>query len=72
MLVTEVAPVGTVATTFGILSALGGAASIVFNYVAGPLIDHFGYSTMFIACACLHPLGAMILYRFYGRKRRTP
>ncbi len=72
VLVTEVAPVGTVATTFGILSALGGAASIVFNYVAGPLIDHFGYSTMFIACACLHPLGAMILYRFYGRKRRTP
>ncbi len=72
VLVTEVAPAGTVATTFGVLSALGGAASIVFNYVAGPLVDHFGYSVMFVACACLHPLGALILYRYYGRRPILP
>lgn len=68
VLVTEVAPAGTVATTFGVLSALGGAASITFNYIAGPLVDHFGYATMFIACAFLHPLGALIIYRAYSNR----
>jgi MFS transporter, ACS family, hexuronate transporter len=71
---TEVAPPGMVATAIATLSALGGATSVAFNYVAGPLIDLFGYATMFVACACLHPLGAWILQRFYGRPpiARTP
>ena len=72
VLVTEVAPPGTVATAFGALSALGGAAAISFNYIAGTLVDHFGYSTMFIICACLHPLGALILYRCYSRRATVP
>jgi ACS family hexuronate transporter-like MFS transporter len=68
VLVTEVAPPGTVATAFGALSALGGMSSIAFNYVAGSLVDHLGYSTMFVACACLYPLGVVILRHYYGRR----
>jgi ACS family hexuronate transporter-like MFS transporter len=70
VLVTEVAPAGTVATAFGALSALGGMSSIAFNYVAGPLVDHLGYGTMFVTCACLYPIGVLILYRYYGRHPR--
>jgi len=66
VLVTEVAPPGTVATAFGAMSALGGISSILFNYAAGWLVDHLGYGTMFIACACLYPLGVMILRHYYG------
>jgi len=67
VLVTEVAPSGSVATTLGVMSALGGATSIAFNYAAGPLVDRFGYDVLFIACALLHPAGALILRRCYGR-----
>ena len=42
VLATEVAPPGIVATDVATLSAFGGAASIVFNHVAGPMIDLFG------------------------------
>lgn len=65
VLVTELAPPGTIATTLGTMSALGGATSIIFNYAAGPLVDRFGYDAMFIICAFLHPIGAFILYYFY-------
>jgi MFS family permease len=66
VLVTEVAPPGTVATAFGAMSALGGLASILFNYAAGWLVDKLGYATMFVTCACLYPLGVMILHHYYG------
>lgn len=68
VLVTELAPPGTIATTLGTMSALGGATSIVFNYAAGPLVDAFDYDAMFIVCGCLHPVGAFILYHFYGAR----
>jgi ACS family hexuronate transporter-like MFS transporter len=72
VLVTELAPAGTIATTLGTMSALGGASSIVFNYAAGPLVDAFGYTAMFIVCSCLHPLGAFMLYTLYRVRPVVP
>jgi ACS family hexuronate transporter-like MFS transporter len=67
VMVGELAPPGTIATTIGVLSALSGVSSILFNQVAGTLIDHFGYTALFVAGACLHPLAAFVLWR--TRKR---
>lgn len=69
VLVTEVAPRNQVGTVYGILSALGGLCSFIFNYVAGPLVDHFGYGVMFVTCACLYPIGLLILRFHYGRAK---
>ncbi|HEY4417479.1 MAG TPA: MFS transporter [Verrucomicrobiae bacterium] len=66
VLVTEVAPAGMVATVYGMLSALGGASSFIFNSVAGSLVDHLGYGTVFIFCACLYPVGLWILRIHYA------
>lgn len=68
VLVTEVAPAGTVATAFGALSALGGLSSMVFNYLAGPLVDNLGYGIVFVLSACLYPIGVLILSRYYGQQ----
>jgi ACS family hexuronate transporter-like MFS transporter len=68
VMVGELAPPGTIATTIGILSALSGASSIAFNQVAGALIDHFGYTALFVGGACLHPLAALVLWRS-GRRQ---
>jgi ACS family hexuronate transporter-like MFS transporter len=62
-MVGELAPVGTIATTIGILSALSGISSILFNQVAGSLIDQFGYTSLLVAGACLHPLAALVLWK---------
>ena len=69
VLVTELAAKDKIATSLGVMSALGGVMSMLFNYAAGPLVDRFGYTALFVTCGCLHPLGALILYRSY---RRTP
>jgi ACS family hexuronate transporter-like MFS transporter len=63
VMVSELAPAGTIATTIGILSALSGCASIAFNQAAGFLVDAFGYTALFVAGACLHPIAAFILWR---------
>lgn len=63
VMVSELAPAGTVATSIGILSVLSGAASIIFNQTAGHLVAHFGYTSLFIGGALLHPLGAFILWK---------
>lgn len=63
VMVSELAPAGTIATTIGILSALSGVTSILFNQIAGTLVDQFGYTLLFVGGACLHPLAALILWR---------
>lgn len=63
VMVSELAPPGTVATTIGILSALSGVTSILFNQLAGSLVDQFGYTALFVGGACLHPLAALVLWR---------
>jgi len=63
VMVSELAPKGTIATTIGVLSALSGISSILFNQLAGSLVDHFGYTALFVGGACLHPLAGYILWR---------
>jgi ACS family hexuronate transporter-like MFS transporter len=54
-------PRHVLASAIGIMSALGGVTSIVFNAVVGPIIDRFGYDAPFWFGACLHPLAAGLL-----------
>jgi ACS family hexuronate transporter-like MFS transporter len=63
VMVSELAPAGTIATAIGILSALSGITSILFNQLAGSLVDQFGYTALFVGGACLHPLAALVLWR---------
>jgi len=66
VLATEVAPRDMVGTAYGALSALGGVSSFIFNYLAGPLVDHLGYAAVFVICACLYPVGVLVLRSHYG------
>lgn len=59
------APKIAIATAIGIMSALGGISSIIFNGFVGTIIDHFGYSVPIYVGALLHPLGAIILASYF-------
>jgi len=63
VMVSELAPAGTIATAIGVLSALSGITSILFNQMAGSLVDRFGYTALFVGGACLHPVAALVLWR---------
>ena len=62
-----------IATAIGIMSALGGVSSIIFNGFVGTIIDHFGYALPIYAGALLHPVGAIILAIFFvaGKNKLT-
>lgn len=63
LLVADVFPRHTAATIAGLLGAVGASGGLLLNLVAGPLIEHAGYITIFIGLACLHPLAALMLWR---------
>lgn len=63
VMISELAPAGSIATAVGTISALSGLTSMAFNQIAGPLVDQFGYTALFVVGACLHPLAAWILWR---------
>lgn len=63
------APRVAIATAIGVMSALGGVTSIIFNGFVGSIIDHFGYSMPIYAGATLHPLGALVLAAFFLRRK---
>jgi ACS family hexuronate transporter-like MFS transporter len=65
-------PRQALASSIGLMSALGGVTSILFNAVIGPVIDHFGYDVPFFVGACLHPLAAGILAWYFLRKPVAP
>lgn len=54
-------PRHSLASSIGIMSALGGVTSIAFNAGVGTIIDHFGYEVPFYVGACLHPVAAVLL-----------
>lgn len=66
--VADLVPRENVATAVGLLSAMGGATSALFNLGAGWMVTHAGYAPLFWAGALLHPLAAVVLWRAYGRK----
>jgi len=64
-------PRHSLASAIGIMSALGGITSILFNAVVGTIIDRFGYDVPFLVGACLHPIAAGFLawHFLIGAKR---
>jgi len=65
-------PRHSLASAIGLMSALGGATSIVFNAVVGSIIDRFGYDGPFWVGACLHPLAAGLLAWHFLRRAPAP
>lgn len=64
-------PRHSLASSIGIMSALGGVTSIAFNAVVGTIIDHFGYNAPFFVGACLHPLAAALLAWHFLRRPKS-
>lgn len=65
----ELVPNKAIATAIGLMSAIGGVSSIMFNGVVGSIIDKFGYSVPIYIGGLLHPLGAIILAIYFLKKR---
>lgn len=66
-------PRHSLASSIGIMSALGGVTSIAFNAVVGTIIDRFGYEVPFYVGACLHPVAAVLLgWHFFRAPRTAP
>lgn len=68
ILVADLVPRNSVATAVGLLSALGGVTSALFNLLAGPLVAQAGYVPPLLAGALLHPLAAVVVWRAYARR----
>jgi len=64
--VADLLPRENVATGVGLLSALGGATSALFNLGAGWMVTHAGYTPLLVLGAFLHPIAALVLWRAYG------
>lgn len=63
LLVADLMPAATVGASFGLVSACGGATSIVFNLAAGPLIDAMGHTFMLSLGCIMHPCAWLVLAR---------
>jgi ACS family hexuronate transporter-like MFS transporter len=68
--VADLLPRENVATGVGLLSAMGGATSALFNLCAGWVVAGLGYTPLLLIGGCLHPIAAVILWRAYGRAPR--
>jgi len=66
--VADLVPRSSVATGVGVLSAVGGATSALFNLGAGWLVGHFGYTPLLLVGGLMHPLAAIVIWRAYHRK----
>jgi len=57
------------ASALGILGAVGASTALLFNLCVGTIIEHFGYTVIFVFMAILHPISAIILNLVIGSKR---
>ncbi len=62
-LVADLFPASVNATAFGLIGAFGASTALLMNFVAGPIIERFGYGVVFASLAVLHPLAAFVLRR---------
>jgi ACS family hexuronate transporter-like MFS transporter len=69
-IITEVFPLGNVASVWGIAGAFGAIGAIVFNYFVGHVTEAIGVDRLFIVMAVLHPLAALIIH-FFLRDRKS-
>ncbi len=68
ILMTDLFPKHSVGTAVGLVNAVGTAGAALFNAAAGPVIDHYGYTPVFLTLACVHPAAALIVQYFYRRQ----
>lgn len=74
-LLADMLPARINASAFGVIGAFGASTGLLMNYVAGPVIERFGYPVVFGSLAALHPIAAFILWRSVKseqRKRKAP
>jgi ACS family hexuronate transporter-like MFS transporter len=63
VLLADLFPRNMNASAFGIIGAFGASTGLLMNFIAGPIIERFGYTMVFIGIACLHPIAAIVLRR---------
>lgn len=71
IMIANLVPKNMVGSAVGVVNSVGTAGAALFNLAAGPIIDANGYTPVFIACAVMHPLAALIAWHFYLRPRRA-
>lgn len=72
ILITDLFPKQSVGTAIGVMSCVGTGGAALFNFAAGPVIDAYGYTPIFITLALLHPIGVLLLAHFYRAELRRP
>lgn len=70
-LLADLLPARINATAFGVIGAFGASTGLLMNYAAGPIIERFGYATVFATLAVLHPIAALVLWRSTRSSRRV-
>jgi ACS family hexuronate transporter-like MFS transporter len=63
LLVADVFPKTSAATMAGLLGAVGATGGLILNVMVGPVVERFGYLSVFSVLAVLHPLAAVLLFR---------
>ena len=62
LLAADLLPLGRIGTAVSLISAGGGAAGLAVMLLVGHWVQRFGYTPIFVAGACLHPLAAVLLW----------
>ena len=68
ILMTDLFPKHAVGTAVGLVNAVGTVGAALFNAAAGPVIDRYGYTPVFLTLACVHPAAALIVQYCYRRQ----
>ncbi len=67
ILITDLFRNSGVGLAVGVISACGTIGAAIFNAYVGATLETLGYIPVFLALACAHPIGAMILQLGYGK-----
>lgn len=62
-------PAAKVATVWGVFGATGSIGAAILGYIAGNMIEHSGYTNVFLMVACLHLISAALLHIFVPKIR---
>jgi ACS family hexuronate transporter-like MFS transporter len=54
-------PANSIATVTGLTGTAGGIGAMLSSAVTGPVIDHFSFAPLFVACGILYPLALLLL-----------
>jgi ACS family hexuronate transporter-like MFS transporter len=71
-LISDIFPKNAIGGIVGISQAAGAAGGLLFNSQVGRLVEHSGYTPIFLCTGLLHPIAAIILYTQVRRKSVLP